>query len=156
MVQSSVWKCSGFYRKSAALMLYAGAEGSVGGWVLVQCAKPSQNATTENILISFGTVLYIRTHGILFTYTLFTQTHSYTHKLQVPDTYTVRPSPKQKKKKKGHRAPFSLTPLSDFPVTVQTPPPPVGTVTVHLWCYMSLFSTHSQNGQGRHHVQQIL
>lgn len=45
--------------------------------------------------LSFHMALYAHTHIISFTFSLFSQTHSYTYKLQVPDTFTVRPSLKK-------------------------------------------------------------
>lgn len=138
------------YRKKAAVMLYAGAEGEVcvwvDGWVLVQCAKPNQNSTSENTLISFWHCMYIRTHALLIIYI-----HSF-HSNTLVHTQTTSPwhfhCKTITKKNKRPQSSFSLTPLSEFPVTAQTPPPPVGTATVNLWHCMSLFSTHSRNRRG--------
>lgn len=77
------------------LKIYARAEKRCG-WesFSAETHKPSQNSTSENIVHFIWHCMYTQTHGILFTDTLSTQTHSYSYKLQVPDTFflTLRPS----------------------------------------------------------------
>lgn len=104
------------------------------GYILVSCAETHTQAKSKQFHVIWH-CMYKHTHGILFTYTPFTQAHSYTYKLQVPHTIPTQAS------KKGHRAPYFVArpqaiehfSLSDLPVTVQTPPLPVGTLMVDLW-----------------------
>lgn len=83
--------------------------------------------------LSFHMALYAHTHVISFTFSLFSQTHSYTYKLQVPDTFTVRPSLKKPQSTLLSRS--GSTRLTFLTGTVHTPPPPVGTLMadVQLW-----------------------
>lgn len=146
-----MWKCSDCTGRTLLVMLYTGAEGGVCGWMSFStvCQAKSKNSTTENTF-NFILALYVHTYPciiIIYIHSFSSLKHTRTH-TQTPNPWhfhckTITKN-NNKKIKKRPQSTFTLTPLSDFPVTVKTPPPPVGTATVNLWHCISLFSTHSR------------